>query len=70
MLGNLIGPISSGYIASVTSINFVFVLSGALLVAGAFIAYKTLKEAPKAKQKVSDKDKSIIKEEIAEAMYD
>lgn len=70
MLGNLIGPISSGYIASVTSINFVFVLSGALLITGAFIAYKTLKEAPKAKQKVSDKDKSIIKEEIAEAMYD
>ena len=70
MLGNLIGPISSGYIASVTSINFVFVLSGALLVAGAFIAYNTLKEAPKAKQKISEKDKSIIKEEIAEAMYD
>lgn len=44
MFGNLIGPISSGYIASFTSINFVFVLSGLILAMGALFVYYTLRK--------------------------
>ena len=43
LLGNLIGPISSGYIAAVTNIDFIFILSGVLLTAGGFASYKYLK---------------------------
>lgn len=70
MFGNLIGPISSGYIASYTSIDFVFILSGIILAASSFIAYFKLKENPKDIHKISDKDKSGIKEEIAAGMLD
>lgn len=65
MLGNLIGPISSGYIASFTSINFVFILSGVILVSFSLLAYNKLKEKPKDEVKIPDKEKSVIKEEIA-----
>jgi len=44
MFGNLIGPISSGYIASYTSINFVFILSGLLLVTGSVFVYFNLRK--------------------------
>ncbi len=46
MFGNLIGPISSGYIASYTSINFIFILSGMILVSSSVLAYYKLKEKP------------------------
>jgi DHA1 family multidrug resistance protein-like MFS transporter len=42
LFGNLLGPISSGYIASVTSIDFIFILSGILLIIGAGLTYKFL----------------------------
>lgn len=71
MLGNLIGPLSSGMIASLTSINFVFVFSGILLASGSFIAYNKLTESKQDIQTtIPEKEKSIIKEEIAEGMYD
>ena len=70
MFGNLIGPISSGYIASYTSINFVFVLSGVILAAGAVLAYYKLKETPNSKRMITDKDKSVIKEEIAAGAFE
>ncbi|MBZ0203664.1 MAG: MFS transporter [Ignavibacteria bacterium] len=65
MLGNLIGPVSSGYIASVTSINFVFVLSGSILAGSAVLAYKKLRVKSEAKRKLSEKDIGTIGEEIA-----
>ncbi len=70
MLGNLIGPISSGYIASYTSIDFMFIISGIILVSASLLAYFKLKEAPNDNNKIPDKDKSIIKEEIAAGIYD
>jgi MFS transporter, DHA1 family, multidrug resistance protein len=70
MLGNLIGPISSGYIASVTNINFVFILSGTLLISSSFVAYHHLTEPQKDIHKLPDIEKSKIKQEIAEGMYD
>ncbi len=52
MSGNLIGPVSSGYIASVTSINFIFILSGIILVIAALFVYKNLTECmPEHKKK-------------------
>ncbi len=65
MLGNLIGPISSGYIASFTSINFVFILSGVILASASILAYNKLKEKPNDDVKIPEKEKSVIKEEIA-----
>jgi len=44
LFGNLLGPISSGYIASYTSINFVFVLSGLFLVLGSVFVYYNLRK--------------------------
>jgi DHA1 family multidrug resistance protein-like MFS transporter len=70
MLGNLVGPISSGFIASVTSINFMFILSGIILAASAILAYYKLIESPKEKHKISDKDKSKIEVEIAAGVID
>ena len=70
MFGNLIGPISSGYIASFTSINFVFILSGIILALGAILAFNKLIEQPKDKFIITDKDKSQIKEEIAAGILD
>jgi DHA1 family multidrug resistance protein-like MFS transporter len=70
MFGNLIGPISSGYIASVTSINFVFILSGGILALSSILAYNKLKEKPKEIHKIPDKDKSAINEEIAAGIID
>lgn len=72
MLGNLVGPVSSGYIASYTSIELVFILSGAILAGSSLIAYFKLKETPGilTKTKLTDIDKSEIKEEIAAGMYD
>jgi MFS family permease len=63
MLGNLLGPISSGYIASVTSINFVFVLSGIVLGLGSLIVYKTFEEpAPELihKEKIIESDLPVV----------
>ena len=44
LLGNLLGPISSGYIASFTSINFIFVLSGLLLALGSVFVYFNIRK--------------------------
>ncbi|MEO8514766.1 MAG: MFS transporter [Ignavibacteria bacterium] len=70
MFGNLIGPISSGYIASVTSINFVFILSGMILASSSILAYFKLKEKPKDIHKIPENEKSEMKEEIAAGMID
>lgn len=70
MFGNLIGPISSGYIASFTSINFVFILSGIILVLASVLALKKLKERPKDKTMVPEIEKSKIEEEIAAGVLD
>ncbi|MGH2576121.1 MAG: MFS transporter, partial [Ignavibacteria bacterium] len=43
LFGNLLGPISSGYISAFTSINFVFILSGVILTIGSVIVYKNFK---------------------------
>jgi DHA1 family multidrug resistance protein-like MFS transporter len=43
MFGNLLGPLSAGYIASFTSINFIFILSGIILALGSLIVYSNLK---------------------------
>lgn len=40
LLGNFIGPFTSGYISSYTSINFVFILSGCFLFVGALLVLK------------------------------
>lgn len=69
MFGNLIGPLSSGFIASVTSIDFMFILSGIVLASSSLFAYFSLKEiAPQ--QSIKQKDKSLIKEEIAAGLYE
>lgn len=72
MLGNLIGPVSSGYIASVTNIEFVFILSGVILAGSSVLAYLKLKETPSVirKSKLSQEDKSEIQEDIAAGIYD
>lgn len=70
MFGNLIGPISSGFIASVTSIDFMFILSGLILAFSSVLAYYKLKEMPREKHKISEKDKSTISEEIAASVVD
>lgn len=70
LLGNLIGPLSSGYIASVTSIEFVFGLSGIILVLSSLVAYNHLKERPAEKYKLTELEKSKIKEEVAAGSYD
>ena len=70
MFGNLIGPLSSGFIASVTSIDFIFVLSGAILCLSSFIAYFKLKETTGVKHKLTKTDKAEIKEEIAAGIND
>ncbi len=70
MFGNLIGPISSGYIASYTSINFVFILSGIILSSSSLLAYYKLKEIPEETRKIPDVEKSKIKEEIAAGNLD
>lgn len=70
MFGNLIGPISSGFIASVTSIDFMFVFSGIILASSSVLAYYKLKELPREHHKISEKDKSTISEEIAAGVVD
>lgn len=72
MFGNLIGPVSSGYIASVTNIEFVFILSGVILAGSSVLAYMKLKEPPAETKepKLTPRDKSEIQEEIAAGIYD
>jgi len=70
LFGNLIGPVSSGFIASITSINFIFVLSGVILAASSLIAYYHLKETKQEIHKITGIEKSKIKEEIAAGTYD
>lgn len=70
MFGNLLGPISSGFIASVTSIDFMFILSGIILASSSLLAYYKLKEFPKEHHKISEKDKLVIREEIAASVTD
>ena len=70
MFGSLIGPISSGYIASVTSINFIFLLSGTLLALSSVIAYNKLKVSSEEKVKLTEKDRAEVKEEVAASIYD
>lgn len=68
LFGNLLGPISAGYIAAFTSINFIFILSGSILAAGSIFAFINLKDAPLAKFEemkqaeihYSDKEKKVI----------
>lgn len=45
LLGNLTGPISSGYLASVAGLDSVFILSGVTMILSAFIAFYYLKSA-------------------------
>lgn len=45
MLGNLIGPISSGYISTFTGVDFIFVLSGIVLTLGSLNVYVNLKDS-------------------------
>jgi DHA1 family multidrug resistance protein-like MFS transporter len=70
LFGNLIGPLSSGFIASVTSIDFIFVLSGAVLALSSIVAYYHLKETPHDKTKLSGVEKDEVKEEVAAGLYD
>jgi len=70
MLGNLLGPISSGFIASVTSIDFMFILSGVILAASSLLAFNKLKDTIKTQKKLSGKDKSEIEEGIAAGVLD
>jgi DHA1 family multidrug resistance protein-like MFS transporter len=70
LLGNLIGPVSSGYIASVTSIEFIFILSGTILALSSLIAFHHLKESGPGKQKIPPLEKSKISQEIAAGSYD
>ncbi len=44
MLGNLAGPISSGYISTFTGVDFIFILSGILLGLGSLYIYLKLKK--------------------------
>jgi len=46
LLGNLIGPVSSGYLASLFSIYSVFIISGLMLILCGLISYYYLKETP------------------------
>jgi DHA1 family multidrug resistance protein-like MFS transporter len=65
LLGNLIGPLASGYIAAYTSINFIFILSGLVLIAGAFTVYKNIKDTkPKKKQEPPVIMPSLSNEEL------
>lgn len=57
LFGNLIGPLTSGYIASYTSINFIFILSGLILAGGALTIYKNIKDI---KAKKTDKEPVIM----------
>lgn len=50
LLGFLLGPLSSGYIASITSIEFVFILCGLLLWVGSLVVFT----------KLNDKDMAIV----------
>lgn len=68
MFGNLIGPLFSGYIASYTSINFVFILSGIILFISAPISYIKLKEFSTEKRVLTEEEKTLVKEEIAESI--
>ncbi len=70
MLGNLLGPLSSGFIASITSIDFMFILSGIILSSSSVLAYYKLKEGPRDKDRISEIDKSKIEEEIAAGALD
>ncbi len=70
MLGNLLGPISSGFIASVTSIDFMFILSGIILASSSFLAYFKLKETRGEQRKISERDKTDIQERIASGILD
>ncbi len=56
LFGNLIGPLASGYIASYTSINFIFILSGLVLAAGSFTIFKNIKDKPKQKNEGSNEE--------------
>lgn len=70
MFGNLIGPISSGYIASFTSIDFIFIFSGSILALSSIIAFFKLKSLPSENYTLNSKSKSIIQEKIAAGNFD
>jgi len=44
LFGNLLGPISAGYIATYTSIDFIFILSGLLLAFGSIFVYFNIRK--------------------------
>lgn len=46
LFGNLLGPLSSGYIASYTSIDFIFILSGIILAIGSLFVYVKFRAQP------------------------
>jgi DHA1 family multidrug resistance protein-like MFS transporter len=54
--GHMLGPVSSGYIASFTSIEFIFILSGMFLAASSVIVFYKLKM----KEHITEKDKNEI----------
>lgn len=62
MLGNLAGPISSGYISTFTGINFIFILSGFILALGSLNVYVNLKESKPGSKKKSPAVSSIIEQ--------
>jgi DHA1 family multidrug resistance protein-like MFS transporter len=61
LFGNMLGPFSSGYIASYTSIEFIFVLSGALLVLAGIFVYFKLCDLPKRTEKEKIEDEIELK---------
>jgi MFS transporter, DHA1 family, multidrug resistance protein len=63
MLGNLAGPISSGYISTFTGVDFIFILSGFVLIIASLYVYMNLKES-KPEQKANEKQVKNIEKAI------
>ena len=61
MFGNLLGPLSSGFIASYTSINFIFVLSGIILALASIVVFKNLEPVAEKIPAVPQADKVQVK---------
>jgi MFS transporter, DHA1 family, multidrug resistance protein len=62
LFGNLLGPLSSGYIASYTSIDFIFILSGIILAIGSLFVYLKFRKKPQEiSQPIDDADKVEVK---------
>ena len=69
LLGNMLGPFSSGYIASYTSIEFIFILSGSLLVlTGIFVYFKTTSTPPRTAEEIIEDNLELKKIETLEKL--